>query len=336
MDPRHIPTVVRDKLLIPYGVRGFKRAMGGLSSALTWSCQSIQGETCLRAWPEGGITPERLHFIHAALLQARSEGIEIVPQVHTADSGSTFIEAAGRLWELTQWMPGTADYLQQPSDLRLRSAMSALAQLHRVWATHTIAQPSPAVASRVELLKMWLCAPPVRFDGSGLASKDTWENQLAAETLGALTRWGPSLLAQLQELAPERSETHFVLRDIWSDHVLFTGDQVTGIIDFGAARVDEPATDVARLLGSLEPSDSGRWSLGLELYKDASGVVDQRRVELLDRASTLLSAAQWLRWLLVEQREFPVPKPYLYRRWQQHLSRTLLLFDSGLAESAGR
>ncbi|MEZ6080883.1 MAG: phosphotransferase [Pirellulaceae bacterium] len=52
----------------------------------------------------------------------------------------------------------------------------------------------------------------------------------------ALGSHGPQLLPQLASSRDQPVALHFVLRDVWSDHVLFTDDRVTGIIDFGAAR----------------------------------------------------------------------------------------------------
>ncbi len=43
--------------------------------------------------------------------------------------------------------------------------------------------------------------------------------------------------------------------DIWHDHILFLGDGVSGLVDFGGMRADTVAGDIARLLGSLVADD---------------------------------------------------------------------------------
>ena len=68
-----------------------------------------------------------------------------------------------------------------------------------------------------------------------------------------------------------------VLRDVWGDHVLFAEQgaaRVAAIVDFHAAGVDVPATDIARLLGSwLPPAGRGprpvvdRWPEALPAYE---------------------------------------------------------------------
>ena len=49
------------------------------------------------------------------------------------------------------------------------------------------------------------------------------------------------------------------IRDLWHDHLLFTGDQLTGLIDFDAMQMDSIALDLTRCLGSLVPGDTAKW-----------------------------------------------------------------------------
>src|SRR5206468_3640782 len=57
------------------------------------------------------------------------------------------------------------------------------------------------------------------------------------------------------------------LCDPWHDHVLFDGDRLTGIVDYGAAKVDHVSVDLARLLGSLVGDDADAWQRGLGAYR---------------------------------------------------------------------
>jgi Ser/Thr protein kinase RdoA (MazF antagonist) len=96
------------------------------------------------------------------------------------------------------------------------------------------------------------------------------------------------------------------LRDIWHDHVLFTGDEVTGIIDFGGIDIDTPAVDVARLLGSLVGSEPPGWETGIDAYSAIRPLSsDERRaVTALDKSGTVLAGCNWIRWIYVEKRRF--------------------------------
>src|SRR6202023_1230336 len=73
--------------------------------------------------------------------------------------------------------------------------------------------------------------------------------------------------------------------DVWHDHVLFEGDTVSGLIDFGGAKVDSVAVDLARLLGSMAGDDPVLRDAGFGAYVAVRplslGEVDL--VTLLDR-----------------------------------------------------
>ena len=74
----------------------------------------------------------------------------------------------------------------------------------------------------------------------------------------------------------------------------------TGIIDFGAMDIDTPATDVARLLGSLVGDDETGWRTGLSAYSEnrplsADGT---RAAKALDASSAILAGCNWIRWIV--------------------------------------
>lgn len=240
-------------------------------------------------------------------------------------SGGTFTSDGRRLWELAQWMPGVADYHQAPTDARLSSAMKALASLHNTWAQTTsavVATVSPTVLQRRDILQEWLFRlPKLQRHPVRIANQEQPLEDLTQRTLQQLAERGSAELQALGELQRQPVNLHFVLRDIWSDHVLFTQEQVTGMIDFGAARVDEPATDVARLLGSLEPTNANRWQLGWDTYRQYNSHVHYERVVILDRVANLLSALQWFEWLVLEPRSFQVSQHELLARWQRLVVR---------------
>src|SRR5205823_4936419 len=107
---------------------------------------------CLRAWP-ADVTPPRLAAIHAAMHLAR--GLDFVPQPLPTTNGPTWVQHAGRLFDLTTWMPGQADFEVAPSQTRLEQACSALARLHEVWKPQTLAGPCGAIVRRVRHWQRW-------------------------------------------------------------------------------------------------------------------------------------------------------------------------------------
>ncbi|MEX2187939.1 MAG: phosphotransferase, partial [Pirellulales bacterium] len=96
------------------------------------------------------------------------------------------------------------------------------------------------------------------------------------------------------------------LRDVWSDHILFSGDDVTGIVDLGAMRIESVAADVARLLGSMVGDDAALWQSGLASYEAVRpfDAQERRLAVAIDRGNVVLSGMLWLRWLLIDERHF--------------------------------
>src|SRR4051794_20818797 len=106
---------------------------GGFSGARLWRCQGALGPSCLRAWPLGGPSSQRLAWLHPLMATARRAGLSFVPDVFPTRSGATWVDHAGRLWELTSWLPGRADFQDRPTPARLQAACHALARLHAAW-----------------------------------------------------------------------------------------------------------------------------------------------------------------------------------------------------------
>jgi homoserine kinase type II len=105
------------------------------------------------------------------------------------------------------------------------------------------------------------------------------------------------------------------IRDIHHDHVLFTGDEVTGIIDFGALRIDTPLVDVARLVGSLAGDDREARAFALASYSEVRPLSERERqlIDLLDESGLVLAAFNWLKWLCVERRDMGATGPIVQR-----------------------
>src|SRR5262249_32859804 len=86
---------------------------GGFSGASLFLIHTAASDLCLKAWPPG-VTDDDFASIHGLEFAARRAGLDFVPvpiSTRAADrTGRTWASYAGRLWDLTTWQPGKADF----------------------------------------------------------------------------------------------------------------------------------------------------------------------------------------------------------------------------------
>ena len=338
---------------------------GGMSGAQFWRIQAPRGTLALRRWPVEHPSPERLQFIHGVLRHAASRGCMFLPIPVTAQTGQSFVSYAGHLWELAPWMPGTANYEGSPNVEKLRAALTTLATFHKA-AEDFPFEPQPSITPIAATLRV-AGAPPAphrhlirlrNLTPDNLASlahsitDSTWPDlaPLARQFVAALPIAIPKAIAQLEPLAHKTFPLQPCLRDIWHDHVLFTGNEVTGLVDFGAVDIDTQATDIARLLGSfasvtpLPDREAGgehgrvgqgessvdskrnqfeKWQTGLAAYNTIRPLShdDIRAVHALHASGTVLAGCNWIRWIYVDRNTFDNPARII-KRFQRILAAT--------------
>lgn len=300
---------------------------GGMSGAEFWRFESPSGRLLLRRWPSEHPSPERLRWIHDVLFHAAKRGITFIPEPVRTTSGVSFVCDGGHLWELAPWMPGVANYEAAPTAQKLRAAMTALARLHAAVDDFPI-DPSqqvvgaPAIVRRLGRLRH-LAAGEISELSQALGNVKWPEfERLARIFFTALPVYLPRAVERLTPLVNVPLTIQPCLRDIWHDHVLFTGDDVTGIIDFGAVDIDTPATDIARLLGSLVGDDAFGWRAGLDAYATIRPLAaeEETAARALDASGTILAGCNWIRWICVDGRQFE-DRARIRERFERIISR---------------
>lgn len=274
---------------------------GGFSGTSLWRVTSLNESFCLRAWPEKGTTASSLAAIHGLMDAAKDLGF--VPRPIRGRHYQTVFLHAGRLWDLTTWMPGQADFWQRPSPRRLEAACSALAQLHVTWLGDRVGA-CPAVQRRMARWQSWtaLIDSGWKPNFEGDDPLHSWAERAWRQLplrVGAIPKRLSQWLAVSVPLQP-------CLCDIWHDHVLFTGDEVTGLIDFGSVKIDNVAVDLARMLGSMVGDNRDLREVGLAAYEKHRSLSREERdlTTILDETGTVLGAVNWLRWLYHERRQY--------------------------------
>ncbi|HVA48286.1 MAG TPA: aminoglycoside phosphotransferase family protein [Pirellulales bacterium] len=283
---------------------------GGFSGARFWRVSAQAGVLCLRRWPREHPDRQQLEFIQAVLWHVHQEGFGLVPLPLETRTLAGYVCEAGHLWELTPWLPGEADYHRSPSLARLRAAATALAGFHQAAASFPLPHRGPGTApglrSRLKRLEVWNDARLVQVSAAITAGDWPEMAERARRLVPLFARAAEAVADVLRQALPIQASLEPCIRDIWHDHVLFVGDEVSGLIDFGALRVDSVATDVARLLGSLCGDDSAAWLEALNAYDSVRPLSSGEAllVTAFDRSNVLLSGMSWLEWIYLEGREF--------------------------------
>ena len=279
---------------------------GGFSGAQIWKVQASETTYCLRRWPLPHPNPDRLEWINRVLVHVSNSGCPAVATPIETVGGERFVRQNGFLWECAPWMKGQASFHQAPSAAKLQNAMNCLAQFHLASAQVNLDfRNSDTAAARHQML----------------TEADALINQIRRSkaprhlpSLGRLRDWmvargqqsASDAASLIQPLIDEVLPVQPVIRDIWHDHLLFTGDEVTGIVDFGAMQIDNVAVDLSRLLGSLIGSDAIGWQKAIAHYGQQRSLssLEIQFAFALNQCANLLSSLNWLKWILLERRQF--------------------------------
>ncbi len=279
--------------------------VGGLSGARAWAVDHDGHRFVLKSFATSA-SREHAAWVHALMRLVRSAGVLQVPMTVAAPDGETLqADEGGSLWELLQWMPGNAT--TKPSGRQAAAAADVLARAHQAAAAWTACPRrvghSPGVLHRVARARDLLARPwATRLDA-------TYRGPFREQFERAITIFaavgGGQAVARVAEWESRSVVMQPVLRDVWSDHVLFVGDQVAGVIDWHAAGIDTPATDVARLVGG--------WAVDQETMKafvDSYSAIrplsgdEVSLVPFLRDTGILFGLDNWFRWIVEESRLF--------------------------------
>jgi Ser/Thr protein kinase RdoA (MazF antagonist) len=309
--------------IAPLGAAGFSG-----SQVFVVELYDRPGRFVLKSF-HAGASVEHARFVHGLGRHLRAAGVAEVPEVMPALDGDTVVsDAEGRLWELCCFMTGVA--VPCPTPAQSAAAATTLARLHLAAARLPGHPPragmSPGVERRIAQARRLLAEPwqsrraAWSQGGRSLLTDDTVAaiHDRVATAIAIFNQCGGErLLVRVAALRPGPCVLQPVLRDIWSDHVLFAderNDSVRGIIDLHAAGIDTPATDLARLLGSWDaPFGCERRSI-LDRWPEAIAAYDRVRplsreeaglIPFLHGTGVVCGLDNWFRWTLEEQRAFP-------------------------------
>ncbi|MGE3317193.1 MAG: phosphotransferase enzyme family protein [Planctomycetaceae bacterium] len=302
-----------------------REVLTGFSGAAIVRLDTTCGRFALRGWPPGQVQHERLHGLHRLLQHVFDRGVLQLAVPLRSRDGSTLIEQDGRFWQLEPWMPGCADYHANPNSERLRNAVRCLARWHDAaktfhatndeapWFQPRPAHTSLAVQDRLERLLNWDDArlraleQQIQHDNDRGFRDRSWRIVRQFRRCSVQTQCDLTIASTFQfDLIP-------CLRDCWHDHFLFIGDELTGLIDPSACRIDSVAVDLARLIGSFVGDDRTMRAVALDEYARHRplGSDEIGLVEVLDSSGVLLSAMRWVERRYLNREVFSEPRRVL-------------------------
>ncbi len=245
---------------------------GGLSGATVWRGDADTGPYVALKQHPLGYSARRLGWVHFHMSNVHAAWM---PRIHCTGDCVCEVEADGRVWGCLDWMPGGP---VEPTAATTTAACQALAAMHRVWVRQSSQTgPPPCIARRRSVYAD--VAPLLDFPPRHLYEAAT-----------ALQRAIPAATAALAPFDVP-GPVQPCLCDPRPEHFLFTGDQLTGVIDFAAMKPDHPAVDLARLLG-----ETGFLDAGVAAYRAAGGsrAVTPGLVRVLADTGRVGAVANWL------------------------------------------
>ncbi|UUO05084.1 aminoglycoside phosphotransferase family protein [Blastopirellula sp. J2-11] len=288
---------------------------GGLSGGAIWRIESDRRFYALRRWP-AETTSSRLRFVHSLQHRWRESNLKFIPKLYTTVEGESFTENASEFWELAEWMPGAVLQKDTISPQQQDAVAAAIAAIHQAAAQHASSlEPSPGLQQRLAMLQRWRTIDKTMVNDA--IERLAWPEfaVIAQQTLQSFAYASTTIGGELQAAVSTPLPLHACLRDIHRDHIFLTGALVTGVIDFGAVRIESRAGDLARICGSLFEDDRNRWEDFLARYERLRplSAAERRAITVFDRSAVLLTGLQWIEWIALERRQFPDPAAVLSR-----------------------
>ena len=275
----------------------------GFSGAIVYQLRVGNRKYALRIWPAFERSIPKLEALTRLLEDLHQQGITYVsPAVRKEDGSVVTISSAGRMIHIEPWLPGQPGTEISSSDEKLENMMLALARLHLAAAKHTPKQEHyswlrPAHLGQSASLKHRLkkVEHHLKTGISGDFADQPFSGQSRNfhQRLQSVFRTqAASLWEELEKASRQCIPLQPVFKDLWREHVLFTGNKVTGMIDPAAFSCDSVLTDLTRLLGSVAGNDWSKWSEAIAIYQTVRPLnqTEEKMITVFDQSNLLLSA----------------------------------------------
>ncbi len=284
---------------------------GGFSGSQLFRVATHSGSLLLRKLPRtGNPYGKRQIWIHQVIEHCFQNGCWFLACPEKSVAGATLVNFNDSLWQAERWIEGEASYESNPSNSKLDSIFGSLTQFHEISSKFSSKLgPVPAVRNRISRLHQLADIRSEEIRQSLQVRPAPLKARLfplAIQVCELFHRFRDPVAHDLNQLSDQNLRLVPCFRDIWHDHLLFEGEKLNGIVDYGALDIDHPATDISRLSVSLASDDPSSFPNAYEAYRRHANLSDLE-VELgftLNRANILMSSMNWIDWIYRQERTF--------------------------------
>lgn len=303
----------------------------GFSGARLWRVAIGERAFCLRRNPRSDSKPAG-HYIrvHRFLEHLWNQGFrEIACPLKNLKQG-TFAETFDAIWELSNFLPG--EITRVPTINQAVAVAGFLARLHVVAASYQSfpLRVAPGLKHRRDVCEDLRNGKVDEIYAAIESSDPSPTRDLAIKVTSQIRSVLPLVFKHLEH-ARDQVPVQFCLVDCHITNFLFSGDYVSGAVDFFTVDTGSVARDVARLFGSIIAHDQSIWQTSIASYQQQRPLsAAELKLALAFHTSGILgTAANWLEWRFITRAEFADAATTHERLLQ--LSAQLAAFDETAA-----
>lgn len=304
-----IQTVVREFSVTPTNIESLGNA-GGFSGSSIWRITADEQQFCLKRWPQSFSDRERIDWIHRVIVFAAANGCPEVAKPLASRTGTTFVEQNDCYWELTPWVKSQTTLEESPTTESIGSALNLIARFHQATARYhfnfATSRNAGIVVENLRGLEAMLLKIAQGFSHQPIYLEHSQFKLFRSHAPAIAKRIESQLMPLTQSMVPVQP----VVRDLRAEHLFVDNQSAVALIDFGAMQIDSVACDLARLFSSLEIFDKDAVQTMYESYCNdrysglAPTKVEQELLNQFLLAIPVVSIANWLNWLYVDDRKF--------------------------------
>jgi homoserine kinase type II len=207
-----------------------------------------------------------------ALVRHAADADWPTPKPLPTAGGETVVRHSGHLWSLAPFLPGEPELAPTPERWALRGKL--LARLHADLASFENSDQRPGVGSVIDL-DAWLAGSGLTFEKAVATLAETHP-----ELAGHARERRERSLEELARLGFDALPRQAIHGDFQDYNLLWSGHELTGLLDFDSARLDAPVVDLAVMLMPFMPLSVEETAALLRGYESVRQLSPQERASI--------------------------------------------------------